>query len=698
MKDHATINEGSAKTHAKVDITETYGAVEKQASENAVSMSLLDLEAKYVGKMFAEVAKSMCARRFGLKGEEAAVITLAEMDKFAQRFMPSDEMNCEKTLETNLKNEIHQRLDEADADYIQVDEGQIVLSDVVSIETPDDEIYTSDLMKSLARTKQNSGFKAHIILPKVSVPLSSDWRLLSPSQNLNQFGTPTRLRYTAESMKYFANILKRQSPYCCWNVYENFVKKPGSRKEGCVYFRARAKCSVKDCEHNAILTIGSQNSERLQILFNNDVLHKRGNLAANKICGKARDDLANYFVENNTVPPSQKYRDDLNTLSETTFLAGDMSGVGTSIGAYQKIASLARQAANSCEAVREQVLSLQESMRQMDEEESVKLGWTFRTEFGYIQKPIINPDNLQIILMDQIMTMLYHEHVCNDVLYIDATGSVTDQAKWLSRVLYYVAVVRHPYGRTPPLPVAEFITNKHDQFAIEEFLRMLHEKEYRKYKQTTNPRMVMTDFSWAIIQACLKVFCNETLTEYLNRAYRIVTGSADGEDFLKTRLHVCAAHMMKLNKIHANAKHCKKFDAKSQVHFAMRLFGRLMNCQSLDDAFSFAKYAKIVLTTAKATSDLKDALDRIQRSINTFEEVREPDTLNDPYLDIEEQDIEDFMDDGKEEPKRIKSNFHQLWRDELDNVDESDCSDSDLSEAYNEASGKKKRKDPRAKR
>ena len=51
---------------------------------------------------------------------------------------------------------------------------------------------------------------------------------------------------------------------------------------------------------------------------------------------------------------------------------------------------------------------------------------TFRTEFGYIQKPIINPDNMQIILMDQIMTMLYHENVRNYVLYVDATASETE--------------------------------------------------------------------------------------------------------------------------------------------------------------------------------------------------------------------------------------------------------------------------------
>ena len=58
----------------------------------------------------------------------------------------------------------------------------------------------------------------------------------------------------------------------------------------------------------------------------------------------------------------------------------------------------------------------------------------------------------------------------------------------------------------------------------------------------------MTDFSWAIILACLKQFCNESVCEYLNRTYRIVQGEGRSEDFQKTQnLHVYSVHIMKLN-------------------------------------------------------------------------------------------------------------------------------------------------------
>ena len=84
---------------------------------------------------------------------------------------------------------------------------------------------------------------------------------------------------------------------------------------------------------------------------------------------------------------------------------------------------------------------------------------------------------------------------------------MTNQDKSFSKIFYYIAVIRHPYRKAQQLPIAEFITNKHNQFAIEEFYGIVHEKEYRNYIVITNPRMVLTEFSWAVIHACLKVFC-----------------------------------------------------------------------------------------------------------------------------------------------------------------------------------------------
>ena len=484
-----------------------------------------------------------------------------------------------------------------DVSFYSIAEFQGILGQPIAID--DDEVtYTSDLMKGLARTKERAGIQVPVTFDKVTVKLPPEWYASRPSQNVPSTGSVTRLRYDGEAKKIFVNILKRHSQYCCWDVFENYFRKPGSRKSGCVHFGARARCSLNGCKHSAVITVEKPTSSSMHIVFNGEVYHQRGQLAAKKITGREWDKLATYFANNPSVPPSDKYREELLNIDSASFAADVMTGPGTTNTAYQQAASTSRQAANSYSALKEKILHFKDRLAREDEEESIRLQWTFRTEFGYIQKPVINPDTLQVVLMDQIMAMLYHEHIKNDVLYIDATGSVTNQIKWLSKVLYYVAVIRHPYGKTPPLPIADYVTNKHDQFSIGDFLKMIHEREYRKYGETTNPRMVMTDFSWAIILACLKQFCNESITDYLDRSYRLITGIATQNDLGKTLLHVCSSNMMKLNKKHAVGKKSPAGTKKSQVHFAMQFFGRLMHCTTLADAVQLVRSAEVEMTTA----------------------------------------------------------------------------------------------------
>ena len=41
----------------------------------------------------------------------------------------------------------------------------------------------------------------------------------------------------------------------------------------------------------------------MQISFNSNVLHKCGNLSSLEVCDKDRDVIAQYFVDNLSVPP-----------------------------------------------------------------------------------------------------------------------------------------------------------------------------------------------------------------------------------------------------------------------------------------------------------------------------------------------------------------------------------------------------------
>ena len=70
-----------------------------------------------------------------------------------------------------------------------------------------------------------------------------------------------------------------------------------------------------------------------------------------------------------------------------------------------------------------------------------------------------------------------HEEFQNDIVHIDGTGRVTLESKDCKRILLYTLCVRHPYGKTPPLPIAQYLSNSHNMESIRSFFTVLQEKE-----------------------------------------------------------------------------------------------------------------------------------------------------------------------------------------------------------------------------
>ncbi len=209
--------------------------------------------------------------------------------------------------------------------------------------------------------------------------------------------------------------------------------------------------------------------------------------------------------------------------------------------------------ANSVEFLHREIIALQNDIRKQDENEAIKGGRTGRNDFGYIHRQLISDNELSIPFIDQPMAMLYHLYAKNDILFIDATGSLVRQNKRYKRILYYAAVIRHPFDLSPPIPVAELITSNHDRFSIRRFLSAIHEKECHKYgnKEKTNPKLIMLDFSWALIEASLDECCGEETNDYSNRTHRVITGKATNGDLNKSLLHICVYHVIQMRRRNA---------------------------------------------------------------------------------------------------------------------------------------------------
>ena len=237
-------------------------------------------------------------------------------------------------------------------------------------------------------------------------------------------------------------------------------------------------------------------------------------------------------------------------MNPDSFAAGNMTESGKTHIGYQQLAAKSRKEADSVEDISRGVSQLHGELKKLDEEQAIKQGATFRNNFGCIQGPIVTNDEISIVMLDQPMAMLYHEHIRNNSLFIDGSGTAINNIKGFKKILYYAAVTQHPHRDSPPLPVAEYITTKQDQYLIRQFLGTIHEQECIKYNNgnVRNPKLIMHDYSMAIIQACLNEFCNENMRDYSDRTYKTVSGKANGPKLEKTFLHVCAFYMMRINR------------------------------------------------------------------------------------------------------------------------------------------------------
>lgn len=67
-------------------------------------------------------------------------------------------------------------------------------------------------------------------------------------------------------------------------------------------------------------------------------------------------------------------------------------------------------------------------------------------------------------------------------------------------------------------------------------------------------------------------------------------------------------------------KYPTDLNKQSQVHFAMQSMGRLINWKSFPEAVKIVKWMQIIMTSEFASNVVVSSLQRLENSINTFEE------------------------------------------------------------------------------
>ena len=126
--------------------------------------------------------------------------------------------------------------------------------------------------------------------------------------------------------------------------------------------------------------------------------------------------------------------------------------------------------------------------------------------------------------------------------------------------------------------------------AVRSMLLHFREKESLVFATKSMPRLIVCDFSRVLIAA--------VQYEYLERKFLIVTGKASKDELAKTHIHVCTAHVMQNVK---DALQARCNGNKSQIHFGLRVIGRLIMISNLETCESFLTAVKSVMTNEKVT-------------------------------------------------------------------------------------------------
>lgn len=170
-----------------------------------------------------------------------------------------------------------------------------------------------------------------------------------------------------------------------------------------------------------------------------------------------------------------------------------------------------------------------------------------------LQKVMLHPKG--VFLWSSKSIEIFQSRCREDLVYLDATGSIMKKRKCLPPFCIYELVVRNPWKTCSPLPVATYLTCDHTTASVTYFLEAFLTDVARAFgrKAMHSAVMLTCDGSMVLMQAICLALAKKNLSDTINHNYNITSGKGNKEDFEVPILHRCLSSVMK------NAKEiCKK--------------------------------------------------------------------------------------------------------------------------------------------
>lgn len=213
------------------------------------------------------------------------------------------------------------------------------------------------------------------------------------------------------------------------------------------------------------------------------------------------------------------------------------------------------------------------------------------------------------------------------VLYFDATGSIFRDIRNQNKALLY-SLVFHDKDSHVNLPLGEFFTTRQTTRSVKKNLETII--QFLKESGNKNfPYVIVTDFSWTLINSVLEGFNQINMIDYLNWSFQLLNNDTYNFKY-ETLIFICATHFLKLIN-----KDIKKFNIKKDKRvlktflFCVTLLQSSRNLNEFDifllNIYNLFNQKKLTNSVIVSIKDLRKSC--IERKLNHINNIFSHETL-----------------------------------------------------------------------
>lgn len=324
-------------------------------------------------------------------------------------------------------------------------------------------------------------------------------------------------------IQLFNKQVSNKNPFCVLKFTRNYVKKPNSRKSNSPYFLGKAVCKFAGCtKYLFVIRKPPRQGQRIKVNveINGSVKHGKDVIHRRKTSGQQRVQMSHVAKEKG---PAETFYENLSNANNESLLAGNYNNVPTKCALRKMVKDLVSEELLDRDVYREIDIVSQVTEDCLGDE---YVRYLAKKPFGAL---LYTEAQLEI-LANRIMEG-------QGEVNLDATGSIMAKLpEQHGPVFYYAAVVKGIEPSNPPIPVVEFISNRHTVPDIVNFLNRFFYDLKQRTRKSTVPQTIVVDYSWAMIHSVNIAFNCQTTASVLNDCWNNKPPSC--------LLHICCAHVM----------------------------------------------------------------------------------------------------------------------------------------------------------